>query len=215
MPDLSFEVRSVEPVLYAASPAIAFTLAIRDSAAAERIESIALRAQVRIETKLRPYDARAEAHLVELFGPRELWNTSQRSLLWAQPFTTVHAFSGETTAELHVPCTYDFEVATAKYFHALEHGGVPLLFLFSGTAFYRDASGALQIAQIPWSQEASFRMPVQVWQDTMRHYFPNTAWLRLSRDVFDRLYLYKAQNTFPTWEAALESLLQQEVAVPR
>jgi len=208
MPELSFEVLRAEPVLYAPSPSIRFALDVRNAIEDERVESVALQAQLRIETKLRPYDARAEVHLVELFGPREMWKTSQRSMLWAQPSVTAPAFRGRTETELCVPCTYDFEVATAKYFHAIEHGGIPLLFLFSGTVFYRDSSGALQIAQIPWSQEASFRMPVEVWKQTMEHYFPNSAWLRLRKDIFDRLYLYKAGRTLPTWEAAPEELLE-------
>ena len=41
----------------------------------------------------------------------------------------------------------------------------------------------------------------------MDHYYPNTAWLCLRRDVFDRLYRYKMQRGIPTWEQALECLL--------
>ena len=38
-------------------------------------------------------------------------------------------------------------------------------------------------------------------------YRPNSAWLRLRRDVFERLYHYQAQHGIPDWEAALERLL--------
>jgi hypothetical protein len=107
-----------------------------------------------------------------------------------------------------VPCTYDFEVVSAKYFHALGDGEIPLEFLFSGTIFYRGADGALQIVQIPWEKEAQFRLPVCVWQQMMAQYFPNSAWLRVRRDTFDRLYAYKVCTGLPTWEAALEQLLR-------
>lgn len=46
----------------------------------------------------------------------------------------------------------------------------------------------------------------------MEHYFPNSAWLRLRKDVFDQLYAYKAQQGLPTWEATLENLLQSHLA---
>jgi hypothetical protein len=41
----------------------------------------------------------------------------------------------------------------------------------------------------------------------MDAYYPNSAWLCLQRDAFERLYQYKVQNGIPTWEQALEKLL--------
>ena len=38
-------------------------------------------------------------------------------------------------------------------------------------------------------------------------YYPNTAWLCLRRDVFERLHQYKVENAIPTWEQTFESLL--------
>jgi hypothetical protein len=38
-------------------------------------------------------------------------------------------------------------------------------------------------------------------------YYPNSAWLCLRRDVFDRLYQYKRGRGMATWEQALESIL--------
>jgi hypothetical protein len=100
----------------------------------------------------------------------------------------------------------DFHVAATKYFAALENSDVPLSFLFSGTVFYPDEEMRLQVSQIPWNKEAVFRLPVQVWQDLMARYYPNSAWLCLRRDAFDRLYEYKRQRGLPTWEQALEEL---------
>ena len=51
----------------------------------------------------------------------------------------------------------DFEVAAAKYFHALRDGEIPLLLLFSGTVFYRGDDGML-VDQIPWDREVSATM---------------------------------------------------------
>ena len=130
-----------------------------------------------------------------------------RSLLWAHTTLQVPRFSGGTVVDMPIPCTYDMEVIGSKYFHALEDGEVPLEFLFSGTVFYAVEGGRLQIARISWEKEAEFRLPVQLWKETMERYFPNSAWLRLHKDAFDQLYDYKVSRGFPTWEAAVESLL--------
>jgi hypothetical protein len=90
----------------------------------------------------------------------------------------------------------------------LEEGDIPLNFLFSGTIFYEGEEGNLQVAQISWSKEASFRLPVVVWQEMMQRYYPNSAWIHLHKDVFDRLYQYKATHSFPTWEEVMVRLLQ-------
>jgi Family of unknown function (DUF6084) len=83
---------------------------------------------------------------------------------------------------------------------------VPLLLLFSGTIFLEE-EGMLRVAQIPWSAESAFRLPVAVWKEMMEHYYPNSAWLCLRKDVFDRLHRYRVAAGLPTWEQALEQLL--------
>ncbi len=42
----------------------------------------------------------------------------------------------------------------------------------------------------------------------MEHYYPNTAWIRLHKDVFDQLYRYKTAQGLPTWDEVLVRLLQ-------
>src|SRR5262249_46333042 len=112
-------------------------------------------------------------------------------------------------ADLPVPCTFDFNVAATRYFHALADGEVPLVLLFSGTVFHEDEDGALRVAQIPWEKETTFRLPVHTWRAMMEHYYPNTAWLCLPRDLFDRLHYHKTKCGLPTWEQALEDLLHR------
>jgi hypothetical protein len=46
-----------------------------------------------------------------------------------------------------------------------------------------------------------------VWKDLIDHYYPNSAWLYLRRDVFDRLYQYKVRHGIPTWEQVIERVL--------
>ena len=85
-------------------------------------------------------------------------------------------------------------------------GEIPITLLFSGTVFHAGRMG-LQVAQIPWDRDASYRLPVQLWKEMMDFYYPNTAWLCLHREVFDKLYKFKAQHGIPTWEQALERIL--------
>ena len=213
MPDLDFAVERAEVLEFAAVPSLLFKLRL-ENLEAEPIRSVALNTQVRIAATQRHYEAAEQERLLEVFGEAHRWGSTLRSLLWTHSTLQIPPFSGSTVVDMPVVCTYDFEVVAAKYFHALEDGEVPLEFLFSGTVFYAGEGGGLQIARIPWEKEAQFRMPVRVWKEMMEHYFPNSAWVRLRKDAFDRLYDYKARRGLPTWEAAVEALLhasEQEV----
>jgi hypothetical protein len=215
MPELEFAVQDAQMVPHAAAPLLAFQLRVSNRDPAETIHAVTLRCQVRIEVTRRRYAAAEAALLLDLFGERERWGETLRSLLWTFTSAVVPPFTGSAVVDVPVPCTYDFNVATAKYFHALQDGEVPVLLLFSGTVFYAAADGALRVAQIPWDREAPYRLPVRVWRAMMDHYYPNSAWLSLRQDVFDQLYRYKLERGLPTWELAMEELLQAGAAEVR
>jgi hypothetical protein len=208
MPDLSFEVVSAEAPAFAAVPTLIFKLRVDNASEEAQIHGVFLRCQIQINVTRRRYSAEAQARLLEVFGEPKRWRETLRSLLWTHASTVVPQFSESIIVDLPVPCTYDFEVVSTKYFNALEEGDIPLNFLFSGTIFYEGEEGNLQIAQISWSKEASFHLPVVLWQEMMQRYYPNSAWIHLQKDVFDRLYRYKATQSFPTWEEVMVSLLQ-------
>jgi hypothetical protein len=107
-----------------------------------------------------------------------------------------------------MPCTYDLEVASARYLQALDDGTIPLLFLFSGTVFIAQGNG-YAVELVPWSSEASYRMPVSVWQDVVNLHFPDSAWLRCRRETLDALSAFKSERALPTWDATLTALLAQ------
>ena len=207
MPDLHFSVAGAEPVTFAASPLLSFRLHISNADESERIQSVALRCQIQMETTKRRYSAKEQAQLFELFGEPERWGRTLRSLLWTHTTATVPAFQGQTSIDLPVPCTFDFNIAATKYFAGLDDGVVPLNLMFSGTVFFESADAGLQVEQISWDKEAQFKLPVNIWRDMMDHYYPNCAWLCVRRDVFERLSRYKTDNAFATWEQTLESLV--------
>ncbi|MGH7867433.1 MAG: DUF6084 family protein, partial [Candidatus Dormibacteraceae bacterium] len=200
MPDLQFQIEGVEVVPYAAAPLLAFKLRITSLPPDQVIHTLSLRCQVQIEPTRRRYEAAEQGKLADLFGAPERWARTVRSLLWMNTSLTVPGFSRSTVVDLQLPCTFDFNIAATKYFHALEAGDIPLCVLFSGTIFYNGEGDALQVAQIPWDREANFRFPAAVWKQMMDTHYPNTAWLCLERDSFERLYQYKVRQGIPTWE---------------
>src|SRR5262249_4436984 len=104
-------------------------------------------------------------------------------------------------------CTYDLEIAAARYFYSIQEQEAPLLLLFSGTVFTKGEGRAMVVEQVPWSAECSYRLPVPVWREMVDRYFPGSAWIRLDRDTLDALAAVKSRQALPTWDATVASLL--------
>ena len=189
------------------TPLLHFQLEVSNVPATESIHTVMLQAQIQIQSPQRIYDPQEKEKLEDLFGTPDRWGQTLRNKLWTHANTCIRTFSGKTEALLPVPCTYDLNVSATKYFYALEGGEVPLLFLFSGTVFYASEAGHLQVQQIPWNNECTYRMPVHVWKALMDHHYPGTAWLSLDRELFDRLYAYRRRRGLATWDQAIEQLL--------
>jgi hypothetical protein len=207
-PELHFFVQGAEAVPFAVSPTLAFRLSVRQSGNNVPIHTVVLRCQIRIEPGKRRYSDKEQERLLDLFDRRERWGQTLRSMLWTHTSVVLPPFTDDIAVDLPVPCTFDFNVAATKYFRALEEGEVPLQLLFSGTIFHEAEQGCLQVAQIPWDKETTYRLPVNIWEQMMDHYYPNSAWLCLERQSFDQLEAYKRHKGLPTFERTLESLLR-------
>jgi hypothetical protein len=199
MTTLRFAVRDIVAEPYAVTPNLLARLRIEETTGAT-VHALALRCQVRIEPHRRRYDDAEEQGLLDLFGPRE------RSFSWLHTNAMVQGFTDATGVDLVLPCTYDVEVAGAKYLQTLGDGQVPLTFLFSGTIFTRGANG-FGVEQVPWQHEAGYRLPVQVWRDLMDAHFPGQGWLRLDRDTLGALARYRAAHMHTSWEETVTALL--------
>jgi hypothetical protein len=206
-PQLQFAVERCAPLDPAAVPTLAFTLRIEE-ASGRPIRSVLLDVQIRIAARRRRYAEAEGERLLELFGTRERWSTTLRTLPWARATVVVPPFEGSTTIEVPVTCTYDLEVAAARYLAALEEGEVPLELLFSGSVFFVSSADLLQTTRIPWSSDVDYRMPVSAWRAAIDRHFPGSAWIRLRRESFDRLSAYKARHAFASWEDAVDALLE-------
>ena len=211
MLDLRFKIEGAEAERFSASPLLVFSLHV-ETEPQRRVDNIMLNCQIRIEPTRRGYSAKERERLGELFGAPERWGETLRSLLWTQVNLVVPRFETETTVRLGAPITYDFCVASAKYFYGVTEGEVPLAFFFSGSLFFKDESGALQIEQISWSAEAHYRMPVVLWRDAMDMHYPNGVLLRLDAQSFDRLYRFKRRRGLLGFDDALAALLDSEEA---
>jgi hypothetical protein len=207
VPDLAITVEKAEAVPFSASPALVFSLRVKNANPEEQIHTVVLRCQIQIEVARRKYTGEDQAQLRDLFGEPERWGNTLRSLHWTNANVTIPQFTESTTAELQVPCTFDFNIATTKYFNGITGGELPVCLMFSGTVFYADPAGALRVSPISWGLEAKFRFPVGVWKDMMETYYPNSAWLCLRKDVFEELHRFKVDRGIPTWEQAFEIML--------
>ena len=205
MSPISFEIVGARVEAYAAVPTLDLRLRIT---AREPVHALALRCQIMIEPKRRHYGPDEERRLTELFGETPRWGETLRPFLWTNVSTVVTSFTDTTEVDLPIACTYDFEVAAAKYMHALDDGEIPIVAMFSGTVFARSAAG-LSASPVSWSEEASYRLPVTLWRDMMDLYFPNSGWLRLRRETIDALHRYKTERALLSWDETFEQLLKQ------
>ena len=122
----------------------------------------------------------------------------------------VGSFSGSTTVELPVPCSFDFNLAATKYFAALEADDVPLCLLFSGTMFYAGETGALEVAGYFLGKRGRLPAAGQRLAADDGPVLPHSVWLRVPRDVFERLQQFKLRQGLSTSDQALERLLPAE-----
>lgn len=205
MAELVFDCTGARPEPYSVVPAMSLTLRISETSG-QQVDAIALRCQIRIEPARRQYSSAEAERLNDLFGERQRWADTLKPLQFTTVSLMIPGFRGSTETEVAIPFSYDLEIGSARYFASLESGEIPLLMLFSGTIF-AVVDGRMQVQQVPWSKEARYQLPVSVWRDAIDAHFPNSAWIRMSRQTLDELQRFKSRQALPTWDATLAALL--------
>jgi hypothetical protein len=208
VPVVNFEVVEAHSEIHAASPTMVFGCRVSEGSGAS-IFTIALTSQINLDPARRGYDDDTRTRLVELFGEPQRWGATTQSFMWARQSVLVPSFTGETSFEIPMACTYDLEISSAKYFHSLSDGQIPLTFLMSGSIFYRGSEGALRVVPVPWDKQARFALPVATWRRMIEAYYPNTSWIRLGRDTLDSLERYKAAEGLPSFDETVADLLRR------
>jgi hypothetical protein len=206
-PAPEFAIVGAAHVPFAAAPTMLFEAIATEPTGAE-IQSIALTAQVMIDPARRGYDPETRLRLAELFGPPASWAPSTTGLAWARIAATVPGFTGDTRFSFEVPCTYDLEVAAAKYFYAVQDGEVPLTFHFNGNVFFHALDGRLQVMPISWSTSSQYRMPVAAWRAMIAEHYPGGGWIRLSDETLAALHERRAGRGLPSLDACVAELLE-------
>ncbi len=207
-PELEFAVLGARPVRWAVAPMLTLDLEVSETGG-RPVYMVALTIQLMIDPARRRYDEATRARLVELFGPPERWAVTTRSLVWCQLDVLVPAFTDRTVVEVPIACSYDLELAAAKYLHSLPDGVAPLALHFNGTIYYQAEDGGLQIVLVPWTKSIDFRMPVSVWRQTVEHYYPNTGWVALRSETLEALSQAKLDRGLATLDGCVRALLQE------
>jgi hypothetical protein len=209
IPAPELEITGAAHVPFAAVPTMRFEAVAREPDAIA-IQSIGLTAQVMIDPARRGYDPETRERLAELFGPPERWTPSTSGLSWARVAVTVPSFTGEAEFGIEVPCTYDLEVAAAKYFYALADGVAPLSFHFNGNVFYHDVDGRLQMTPISWSTSAQYRMEVAAWRAMIAEHYPGGGWVRVADDTLAQLHDRRVARGHSSVDSLLRELLESD-----
>ena len=157
--------RRVAP--FAAAPTLAFKLRVANADPAETIHTVVLRLPDPDRGRAAAIQPRNKTSLLDLFGEPERWGQTLRNMLWTNASDRGPAFHRRTTVDLQVPCTFDFNVATTKYFHGLATEIFRCADVQRHASFTRMPTGALQVAPISWDKETRFRLPLKVWRDMM------------------------------------------------
>lgn len=199
-----------DAIKHAASPTIAFHLAIRELSQRE-VYTVALTAQIQIEPVQRQHDAETRERLVDVFGEPERWGDTARGVLWARQEALVPSFTGQTDFDLVVPCSTDLELATTRYFEAVGDGVVPLQFHFSGSILYRGDEDRLQLVRVPWHLVARYQFPVETWREAAPE---GGGLVRLDADTFEALRRHRHERALPSLDATVADLLAARVEGP-
>lgn len=208
LPRPTFEVLGARVPRFAIAPNLIFDVELNDASGFE-IFTIALAVQIAIEPAQRRYDEATRERLTELLGEPGRIGSPTRTMSWAKVDVLVQSFTGMARVEVPVLCNYDLEIAATNYFHSLPGGEVPLVFHFNGGVYYRDEDGQLQIIQLNWEESTNYRMPVEVWEELVAAHYPNREWLAAGSETIERLRRFKLEEGLPSFEAALERLLDR------
>lgn len=205
-PQPHFSVLGARVSPLAAAPTLVFDLGVADRSE-RQIFTIALAVQIAIEPAQRAYDDETRERLTELLGEAARVGAPTRTMPWAQVDVLVQPFRGSGSVVVPVPCGYDLEIAATNYFRTVPDGEVPLAFHLNGSVYYAGDDGRMQIVQISWEESADFRLPVAAWEEMIAAYYPNRGWVPAGAETIERLRRFKLDQGLPSYEAALERLL--------
>ena len=204
-PEPRFEVLAARDLSGMMAPTLGFELRVTDRSS-RPVQMIALHCDIRIDPARRDLSGAERARFSDILdGPGSV--SSANKLGWARTDAIVPGFIDDLTFTLQVPCTFDLEIATARYLHALDGGNAALHFLFSGSVFYVDDAERLQVVPVARNREARFELPASAWTRMMARHHPDGTWVHVQPQTLDRLRAARAAAGSWSDDAALIALL--------
>jgi hypothetical protein len=205
-PAPEFAISGVEPDAHAATPLLRFAIDVTDASGRE-IYTIALAAQVQIDGDRRGYDPETRERLHDLFGePGQIPQTAGPVQI-GRVETLVPSFRGAATFTLAVPFSGDVELASTRYLASLADGTVPLSFHFNGSIFYCDDADRLQVALVPWSCDAHYRLRLGDWRALIEQRYASAGFVRVHAETLEALRRRRTEGGHATFDATIRDAL--------
>jgi hypothetical protein len=207
LPAPEFTISGVEADPHAATPALRFAVDVTDASGRE-IYTIALAAQVQIDSDRRAYDPETRERLHDLFGEPERIPQTAGPVQLGRVETLVPSFRAAGSFTLSVPFSGDVELAATRYLASLPGGTVPLTFHFNGSIFYCGDADRLQVTLVPWSCEARHRVRLADWRTLVEQRYAGGGFVRVQAETLAVLRRRRVELGLATVDATIREALQ-------
>jgi hypothetical protein len=74
---------------------------------------------------------------------------------------------------------------------------------------YQGPHRQVQAVHLPWSTTASYRMPVAIWRNMMKHHHGNSGFVLLHEDTITALKKHKRVHGLHSFDAVVLDLLER------
>lgn len=202
---LRFDVRTARATTLEQTPALELELVVRERTT-RPIYAMSLASEILIEPARRRYDGATWARLEDLFGDPDTAAETARTLFWRRVDTPVRSFERETTVALTFPCDIAPDLVATRYLYAVHDGTIPLVLRFTGSVFYRDPEGGLELAQLSWASRARFELPAELWRAAIQSMHGRGAWLRFGNQIMERVRRQRLARGLPSFEVTVAAL---------
>jgi hypothetical protein len=196
------------------TPTLAFTIRIAELTGAN-VHAIALRCQIRIEPRRRRYTDTETDRLVDLFGEASRWTETLQPMQLATvsawcPGSPARPARSFGAVQLRPGDRVDAVLPRARG----RNGGAAV----AGSAAQCSSRTAADTRSSSCRGRRSRGTACRwlLWRDMVERDFPNSGWLRCSRETLEALAATAPGTRCPTWEHTIRSLLSnRRLSAPR
>ncbi|MCE4610807.1 MAG: DUF6084 family protein [Desulfurococcales archaeon] len=195
-PKISFKVEALKPLSYSAAPMALMKLKFRNRAKSVEVVSVVGKIVVFVEYPLY-INVRPEL--------------AREALSFSQVVTG--PFKDEAEAEAYLPVTAEMDAALLLRFKGREVKKIPLVAVLEGFALYREPeSGRVLYYTLPSDPplESRFILDFEDWNTIIRTFYGgDLIWIKIRRDVLEKLEELKRSKFYPSYSEMLEDILRR------